>query len=210
MILRAFLLTLQESGRVSLPILRELQSDETEGAVDLLREFDAVARRRCPLTAPAFDPVSALWAAETLFRACQFLAGRDVSANVVREFFRRPGPSQDPICCYSVDLTFRYLPDLVKLATGLSLEDPLTVGLQSLCAAWPLSSVGVELATAPNLEAVVASPALLALYVDRIFAREDVSRLGDERVRDAVGAALGLHTNLHPRMHAALLERTTS
>ena len=58
--------------------------------------------------------------------------------------------------------------------------------------------------------AVAQHLALLALYVDRVIATRDVSRLADARVRDGVRRALGLHTELAPQLAAALAQETTA
>ena len=43
---------------------------------------------------------------------------------------------------YFVDLTFRYLPDLLQLAKGLAPGDALVAQLKATARQWPLSLVG--------------------------------------------------------------------
>jgi hypothetical protein len=44
----------------------------------------------------------------------------------------------------------------------------------------------------------------LGLYVDRVIACGDISRLGDARVREAVRQAVGLFPGLTPKMATAV------
>jgi hypothetical protein len=107
---------------------------------------------------------------------------------------------------YSVDLTFRYLPDLYKLARSASQQDVLLTHLARWAVDWPLSSVGMAGVEPVELDDWVNDPCLLGLYVDRVIARNDVSRLGDRRVREAVEQALGLFPDLAPKIARAIAD----
>ena len=157
-------------------------------------------------------------------RACRFLVYRDVDADAMeREFSAAipgvsgtPGVSSspgsastpdgaNPAVHYSVDLTFRFLPDLVKLARIASEQDPLVERLMAWARHWPLSSVGIGANVGPvEIGPIVNHPCLLALYVDRVIARRDLTRLDDARVRDGVRQALGLYSELAPVVAAAV------
>jgi hypothetical protein len=95
-----------------------------------------------------------------------------------------------------VDLIFRQLPTLYRLARHLSEGDPLVRELMSLARQWPLSSVGITLAEPAELNSFLEHPALRQLYVDRILESEDGSRLGDRRVDAVVRAGLGAYPGL--------------
>jgi hypothetical protein len=145
------------------------------------------------------------------YRACQFAVFRDVPAEAVAGALSVPCPgatavtavAQSPAVHYSVDVVFRFLPDLARFARSAADNDPLLEPLQRWARQWPLSSVGMAGVDGADV-AFVAHPALLALYVDRVIATRDRSRLADERVRQAVRAALGLHPQLAPDLAAAL------
>jgi hypothetical protein len=70
--------------------------------------------------------------------------------------------------------------------------------------------VGIPQSTGENvvverkqIETILENSSLRTLYIDRIFARKDLSRLSDPRVRELVTAAIGLHEQLAPELLAA-------
>ena len=118
-----------------------------------------------------------------------------------------PPTDNSPAVQYSVDVMMRFLPDLIRHASAVPREDPLMATLYGWAADWPLSSVGVPLdrpVDAAAVESIVSDRALLTLYVDRIVARKDLSRLSHPSVVEAVRAAIGIHADLAPEVHAAL------
>jgi hypothetical protein len=114
-----------------------------------------------------------------------------------------------PEVCYSTDLALRVLPQLLALARGVALDDPLVIGLNTLAHDWPLSSVGVPEVTNVDESPFIDHPTLRRLYADRIIERRDVSRLTDPRVVAAVREALGAHAaDLAPTLFPAISEAT--
>ena len=114
-----------------------------------------------------------------------------------------PGPI-DPATIYSVDLTLRWLPDLLTLARAAATRDVLVDELLRLAREWPLSSVGIKDLPGSEPGAIVEHPSLLQLYVDRIIARRDKSRLGHPAVDRGVRTALGMFPELCPELAEVL------
>ena len=173
--------------------------------------FSTAAFSTVAFSTVAFSMPAALWGAEMMYAACQCLAFREIDeAELTRRLSRPFSGRPDASAHYSVDLTFRMLPDLYHRARSASRNDPLVARLQEWAEDWPLSSVGMPEATRENLpanpkriDAILEDPSLSALYVDRIMARDDRSRLGDPRVRELVLGAIGLHEELAPDLFAA-------
>jgi MoxR-vWA-beta-propeller ternary system protein len=186
-----------ESGRVC--VGRDPAAPaELEVAV---RRLDTDQRANLPPTCPELEPQAAAWALLSLYRACQALVYRDIDAESVKKWLAQPCPRRpDARVHYSVDLSFRFLPDVLKLARGIAADDPLVTGLMSVFAQWPLSSVGVKDLPIANADLLLDDPALCRLYTDRIIEKEDLARLGDARVAEQVRAALGTHRELAPRL----------
>src|SRR5690348_14553961 len=105
-----FLSMLQEGGHVIVGRDDPQRGEELERA---LNEMDAVARGDLAFTAPALSMPAAQWAAIRMYRACQFLVYREVEPSIIEKDLREPCPEAvSPSVCYSVDLSFRILPDL--------------------------------------------------------------------------------------------------
>lgn len=199
-----FLAELFRSSRVWVAPLEELTPHEREAAARILAEFEQNSRAELPLTAPQISDEAALWAAERFYRACQCLVFRDLGPAAIEAELAQayPGNVQPANLTYSVDLTWRFLPDLLKLASGLAGDDPLVTHLRRWAMEWPLSSVGVPELDSVDVSGFIDDPCLRAVYIDRIVARRDVSRIKETRVREAVREALGAFPELAPEISA--------
>lgn len=178
-------------------------------------------RPSLPGSPPAISRPSAEWALQQFYRACSFLVHRAHSAELMHAALQPPPPEPlSPAVCYSVDLTFRYLPDLHRLAKAVSANDPLVKVLEHWGRQWPLSSIGMDYRQQTDdarpdvrepepgkfdLTGWWSDACLRRLYIDRVIQREDFSRLGDPPVAAAVRAALGLFPELSPKIAQALL-----
>ncbi|HEV7401873.1 MAG TPA: hypothetical protein VGO11_03065 [Chthoniobacteraceae bacterium] len=197
-------------SRLSVEGLAVVTAEETltanEGWLEVVRGWDAVQRRELAFSAPDLSPAAAEWAAIRLYRGCQSLICREVAPDDLRRFLAEPCPEPPGAAAtiYSVDLLFRFLPDLVKLARQVASGDPLVAELRKLAGAWPLSSVGIEGVGEVDAAPVLRHPGLRQLYVDRILAAGDTGRLKDPAVRLAVQTSLGMFPELSPKVAAAL------
>ena len=201
MTLGAFLSRLSADGVAVVAPEENLTPDEAWIAV--VREWDAVQRNELAFTAPELSLAAAEWAAVRFYRGCQALICREVSPQDLRRFFAEPCPEPaSAATVYSVDLIFRFLPDLVKLAQQVERGDPLVVELLQLARMWPLSSVGLAEVGEVEAAPILAHPSLRQLYTDRILAANDLARLRDPAVRRAVQSSLGLFPELAPLVSA--------
>jgi hypothetical protein len=175
------------------------------GMMKIVEAWDAIQRSEMAGPVPGLDPVAAKWAAARLFRGCQALVCRELPPEQMRQLLREPCPVDiSPSADYTVDLIFRFLPDLMKFARRVSQNDPLVEELLDLGRAWPLSSVGIEGVGEVDASRLLAHPGLRQLYVDRILATGDASRVRGDAVRAAVQTALGAFPELAPGLSAAL------
>jgi hypothetical protein len=201
--LSQFLESLFDSGRVVVNrATGEISDDDRTSAREVLASAEQVRRLEVPGESPPWDEASGLWAAEMFFRACQCSVQRDIGAEAMQAMLgvERPAHTAAASEHYSVDLVFRFLPDLYTLAREASREDPLVPTLESWASLWPLSSVGMKDVAVLQIEPLVEDPVLLRYYAERIIAKRDGSRLSDPCVAEAVRAQLGLHKQLAPEM----------
>jgi hypothetical protein len=205
MSLASFLNSIRDGTPVTVPPQPGIDPAERAAVTGILHSLDAAARPDIAHDAPPLLPDVALWAAERLYRACQFLVYRDVNADDVRASFAVPCPQPpSPAVCYSADLVLRHHADVHTLARGVARDDPLVDGLLTLARTWPLSSVGIPEVGKVDASAFVGHPGLRRLYADRIIERNDRSRLDDPAVLAAVREALGAFPSLAPGIWAAI------
>ena len=203
--LSSFLEDLFHTGRVRVRGIAPLSDEEIAAADSLLRSAEQAVRLEAPGEPPPFSVVAARWGATMLYRGAQALVYRDVAgedlATLLRD--RCPEPA-NPATHYSVDLTLRYLPDLLGLARRVSERDALVEQLLELGADWPLSSIGIDGIAVHDPGPILDDPCLLRMYADRMIQKRDLSRLNDERVREAARRAIGAFPELAPDVMRAL------
>ncbi|MEM7374676.1 MAG: hypothetical protein AAF587_39155 [Bacteroidota bacterium] len=193
-VLANFLLDLFETGAVS--VAGELHAFQAEDVYQAAMILDRQYERdllRMPYQAPEFSEDAALWAAKYLYIAAQLMMLRELDAeSVIRELPGFP-EHMSPRAIYSVDLTFRYLPDLFALARGLAPDDILVLTLEKTAIQWPFSSVGMRLPKEVDPGIVLDHPSLRYAYIDRIIASKDRSRLTPPPIRELIREVLGGH-----------------
>jgi hypothetical protein len=190
--LSQFVEQLFAEGRVAVPVPATVGPSEIAAAEAVLAGQEAVLRLDLPGVPPPLLPSAASWAAVSLYHACQFVVFRDAGQEAIAAALKTPCPNGDAASLhYSVDLCFRFLPDLVRMVRSAAENDPLLGYLKQWAVAWPLSSVGMPGVESPRIDAIVNHPCLLGVYRDRIITRRDRSRLGDPRVQEAVCEAVG-------------------
>ena len=194
--LSQFLDRLFEEGRVAVSPPEPVQADELQAAEDTLAALEAVYRLDLPGEPPPLAIAAARWAAVSLFHACQFVAFRNAGEEMIAAALGTPVPEAEATSLhYSVDLTFRFLPDLMRLARTDAENDPLLGYLRQWAVDWPLSSVGIPDVTPSSIEPIVSHRCLLNIYRDRIIARLhspwNTGFPGDPRIEEAVAQAVG-------------------
>jgi hypothetical protein len=203
-----FVASLFTDGRVRVPravdprgTLWEPSFDELDDLFASLVSLERHYRNELPGIPLNLSRPAVLWGAMIVFRVSSFLAYRDIGADVIQAALSEPCPElPTPSACYSVDLTLRFLPDLIRLAKAISTDDPLVALLLKLGRDWPLSSVGIVDIGEVDPTPLVGDPCLKRIYVDRIIASKDRSRLNNTQVKESVRAAVGIHRELAPEL----------
>ncbi|MDB5344435.1 MAG: hypothetical protein JWP89_2812 [Schlesneria sp.] len=212
MSLPSFLHSLLGEGRVRVEsvfksdgrLLTESPQELNE-SFKLLSDFDREYRLELAHKPPELSRAALLWGAIQVRRAASLLTYREAEPEQLQAALT--GSFAETISAsvvYSVDLTYRFLPDLLRLARAASPQDPLVAILKDWANQWPLSSVGVaDVSVTGSLE-WLDDPCLRHLYVDRILAEQDASRLADSRTLEAVRIAVGGQSHLVAKLAAVL------
>ena len=140
---------------------------------------------------PTFHPESAVWSAHFLYRAVQLVMLRDLGEEAVNGLLTPFHGPVSPETILSVDINFRYLPNLLGLAKGLAPEDVLVKRLQEAAVQWPFSSVGMKVEENMDIEVIMNNACLRRAYIDRIIAARDGKRCNNNLVNEHIKEALG-------------------
>lgn len=147
------------------------------GALQLLsRAFERV---RLDVAGPLieFDPKAAVSAAEFLRQACWAMVCRNERAeNLGRRLSLRVSPRRALASTHlSVDLTFRYLPQVLRRARGIDPDDVLVSIITDALCSWPLSGVLAEVDEPPAFQESLefdGHSGLMLLYAERLAAHD--------------------------------------
>ena len=194
---RRFLETLSLDGRARVGGADPASEGDLREGLDWLAGFEREYRCHLPGRPPGLDSAALRWSVSAFYRAAQCLVHRHLGEEVVTRDLAVPAPTPaTSSSVYSVDLTFRFLPDLLRLARGASESDPLVTRIVEWGCDWPLSSVGMTLPRLGPTEPILADRCLAALYRDRILAAADRSRLESPEVPLLIDEAGGAHPEL--------------
>lgn len=193
-------------GTVRVSGAAQASHEEIEAAVDWVLEVEPQMREHGPLTPPEVDRSALRGAIRHFHGAAQLAVFRQLGPEEVAKRLGDDfvGEGDAASVAYSVDLVFRFLPDLVRIVKGMNPDDPLLAQLRKWGERWPLSSVGTPGLTVSGLEPLLANRCLSMMYVDRIVEADAVDRLHDPRVQDLVRGVIGAYPELSPKLYRFL------
>lgn len=190
--LSAFLSTLFNQSKIIVSReLHDFEQADVDLAVELITEVYNRDVLTLPAPAPAFDAGAALWAAKSIFRSVQFLLLRDLDAELMNKWLPFYNDKVTAASVYSADLLLRNLGSLIELGKNLAPADPLINHLRQLAAAWPFSSVGLNIEPSAEGDVILSHPSLRYAYGDRIIKkRDETRRAGTEELLTEI---MGMH-----------------
>ena len=117
-----------------------------------LTQIESPYRMQLPNTPPPLDSSWAIWAVQQFYRASQLMIHRELGEQFIwmgleTEPAELQGDSARELTAidvasihYSVDLHFRFLPDLERLTKAAMPSDPLLKQIDAWAERWPLSA----------------------------------------------------------------------
>jgi len=176
-------------------------------ATNYLHQIYDQDKLELPYQAPEFLAVASIWGANYLYRTIQCTVIRELEEEKVKELLPKYEGEKTASAIYSVDLVFRYLPDLLNLAKGISPDDILVKELKTTAHEWCFSTVGIELDETIRLDEILDNPCLRMVYVERILKANDLKRMNDDRLLVIANEILGTHTNILAPKFKSLLQK---
>lgn len=165
--------------------------EDIQLATQRLQAYYDHQQQELTATVPAFHATAAVWAACFLYRAVQLVMLRDLGEEAVNSLLTPFDGEISPETILSVDLSFRYLPNLMGLAKGLAPEDVLVKRMEQAAILWPFSSVGMKVEGDMHIEVIMNNTCLRRTYIDRIIEARDSKRCNNLQVKEYIQEALG-------------------
>ncbi len=207
---RAFVEQLFVDGHVRVQSESVASQADVDDAVDWILQTELVLREHLPHVPPTVGRCTLQWAISHFYRAAQLavfrqLGPEEIDRSLSLEFVSEGDASA---AAYSVDLVFRFLPDMYRIVKGMNPDDPLLLKLKEWGAQWPLSSVGIPDLVVTNIEPILSQPCLSQMYLDRIIEREATDRLSDPRLLKLVRGMIGAYPDLSPKLYRFVTSQT--
>ena len=147
-----------------------------------------------PFTSPAFHPQAALWAAETVYYACQFILFRENDEDKMEDFFPAFQFEISPTTILSVDLCFRFVPDMLRQLSLIDPEDSLISILEKHLKIWHFSGINYSLVFKEiELDIIFSNPCLQQLYLNRITTYKNIHLAKTPKVNQLLKANFGIY-----------------
>lgn len=143
-----------------------------------------------------FDPVSALWAAKTIFYSAQLLLIRGDTLKDLAAFFPENNSKVTLTAILSADLSLRFLPEIYTQLQIADSKDPLLPLLERYLKQFHYSAIGSDIEPdVTDWPAELADPVYRKCYLDRIVEKKDYKRAEIPYINQLLHAAFGLYKN---------------
>jgi MoxR-vWA-beta-propeller ternary system domain bpX4 len=190
-----FLTNLIQEGKAHLEgEIQPFEPEDLKSAAAFLHSVYLDDALDMPDAPPQYFEPAALWAAQFLYHALQCTILRNLDDDTVNKLLEDFPEAATPEAIYSIDLCFRYMPNLFSLAKGLAPDDVLVKILKKNALFWNFSSVGMDLEQDVSHGIILEHPSLRIAYIDRIIQSKDIKRVNTEQVKELVQIALGNYT----------------
>jgi hypothetical protein len=187
-----FIQDIFQQGKVVVDgIVSPFTEEDIQRSIQHLHEYYQRQQQELTGTIPDFHAGAAIWAAGFLYRSIQLVMLRDLGEDAVNGLLTPYDGGVTPETILSVDLSFRYLPNLMGLAKGLAPEDVLVKRLQEAAIRWPFSSVGMKVEGEMDIDVIMNNACLRRVYIDRIIETRDKKRCNNVQVNEDIQEALG-------------------
>ena len=169
-------------------------SDEEKELVILFLEKEYRSEAlNFPFDSPNFHPLAALWAAETVYYACQFILFRENDADKLEDFFPTFQFEISSSTILSVDLCFRFLPDMLRQLSLIDSEDSLIPILEKYLKTWHFSGINYSLNFKEvDLNIIFTNPCLQQLYLNRITTYKNIHLAKTPKINQLLKANFGI------------------
>ncbi|MFK7776023.1 MAG: hypothetical protein AB8F94_28120 [Saprospiraceae bacterium] len=186
--------TLREQEEIILyqNILSTSEEEKEKVILFLEKEYQAESSE-FPFVSPEFHPQAALWAAEISYYACQFILFRENDEAKMEDFFPAFQFEVSPSTILSVDLCFRFIPDMLRQLSLIDSEDSLIAILEKYLKTWHFSGINYSLNLKDlDLNIIFTDPCLQQLYLNRITTYKNIHLAKSPKINQLLKANFGI------------------
>ena len=168
----------------------------TTAVVDFLqKEYQREILEYPGTDTPEFDPIAALWAAQTLYIAAQLLLYRENKETDLELLLPDYTAARTPSAVLSVDLCLRFIPDVLLQLKIIDSEDTIIEILERKITYWHYSGIQYALPTDQlDFDSMFAVEALKHVYINRIIIYKKIDLANHHSCRDHIAAYLSMYT----------------
>lgn len=149
-----------------------------------------------PSGIPPFHAAAAAWSALIVYKAAQLILYRENKPEDLRALLPVYGAEQNASAILSADLCLRFIPVMRQHLHVIDPEDPLLEILDALLAQWHYSGISASSDISKlDLAPIVSSPALLALYTERIIYYRKTELARHPAFIETVRASLSIYSD---------------
>lgn len=148
-----------------------------------------------PFSPVVFDPHAAMWAARIFYYSCQLLLYRDQNFEDIRNLMTPYDRDITPSAILSVDLTLRFIPDLLLELKLIDDTDPFIDILEDILHTWHYSAIGYALDRMDMLDFTIIkkNQSVFQLYIDRVINRDALSLAQHPDIHNDILLQLGMY-----------------
>lgn len=185
---------LRENEEVILYVNRPVVSEnEKIKVVNFLRGEYQWESLEFPFQVPAFNEEAALWAAEIVYLSAQLILYRKDDTEELEGLFPDLKIEVETGSILSVDLCFRFIPDMLLELKHIDSEDPLIEILEKQLKKWHFSAIKYDFdVEGLDLNWIFSSSCMKQLYMDRIVAHKNLKLAKNKKLYPHLKASLSI------------------
>ncbi len=174
--------------------LSKIRQQEKDKVRLFLQEIYELETLTFQFEVPDFNSDVALWAAEFMYVSAQLIIYRENHSNELQDILPNEEFVVTPSTLMSVDICFRFIPDLLKELKLIDGEDKLIPILESKLQKWYYSAVNSEVEIEnKDWDVVIQSPCLTQLYINRIIKFKNRKLAKIPNVNSKISARIGIY-----------------
>jgi len=174
----------------------KINSVEQREVLQFLHEEYRTEALNYPHEAPDFDEAAALWAAQTVYWAAQFILYRENNAADLEKILKDFEGQTSPSAMLSADLCLRFLPAMLVQLKMIDPEDEMVEILEKILYRWHYSGVNYPLDIEKlGMKPIMDNACLLQLYLNRIIEYKKTKLAENELFKPHIKSNLGMYAN---------------